>query len=74
MKLINLFYFFKKIPSKKLNLTKKSRQPMLFSKRLKNTRESELKNNKMLEDGKKAWKTGKKQGNPCQLCKLCLIS
>jgi hypothetical protein len=54
MKLINLFYFFKKIPSKKLNLTKKSRQPMLFSKRLKNTRESELKNNKMLEDGKKA--------------------
>jgi hypothetical protein len=41
---------------------------MLFSKRLKNSTESEGK--KILEDEKKSLKLMKNQGNLCQLCKL----
>ena len=47
-----------KIPSEKLNSTKirtnkkKTKATHVFSKQLKNTIKSELKNNKMLEDGK----------------------
>ena len=80
MKSINLIQFKSRIPSEKLNSTKtkkkqKSRRPMLFSKQLKNIIESELKNNKMLEDEKKkAQKVRKKtQRNLYQLRKLGLI-
>jgi hypothetical protein len=65
MKSINLIQFKNKIPLEKLNSTKtkkkkKTRQPVLFSKWLKNTVESELKNNKMLEDEKNNLKKRKK--------------
>jgi hypothetical protein len=58
MKSIILIQFKSRIPSKKTKFNKdkkkqKPRQPMLFSKRLKNIIESKLKNNKMLEDEKK---------------------
>jgi hypothetical protein len=63
MKSINFIQFNIKIPSKKLNSTKtnkkKPRQPMLFLKWLKNSIERELKNNKMLEYGKKGKKKTK---------------
>jgi hypothetical protein len=66
MKSINLIQFKNKIPLEKLNSTKtkkkkkKTRQSVLFSKWLKNTVESELKNNKMLEDEKNNLKKRKK--------------
>jgi len=56
MKSINLIQFKNKISLEKLNSTKtkkkKTRQLVLFSRWLKNTIESELKNKKMLEDEK----------------------
>ena len=77
MKLINLIKF-KKNSFRKANFNKdkkkKNQGNPCYFKITKKYHRKWIKNNKMLEDGKKKSLKKKKQGNPCQLRKSELIS